>query len=201
MNGAFTFMASRSSCGCKLKSFFCPLSPIIQPEEYTEIISPNSLDFLIVMAIHCTVKGGELHIAKGNYRSCLFSALFLVCELKISTHHFLWWSGMENISTNVNVYLPLMCLFLLRLLLPHLICLEQSIFSQSDNSICLASTEVYMAGTYHPAKQSKGDLAAFSTMGVEKATWANWEKTITHNLPKLFSEVSSLLNSLGWRCT
>lgn len=66
------------------------------------------LGISIVMTIHCgSVMGGELHTADRNYRSFHLSALFFVWELKISIHHFLWWSGMENIGSKVDIYLAM----------------------------------------------------------------------------------------------
>lgn len=96
---------------------FCPPGHLVSANckvsfaLYLPLNSPRSTQkisglFSIVMTIHCgTVMGGELHTADGNYRSFHLSPLFFVWELKISIHHFLWWSGMENIGSKVNIYL------------------------------------------------------------------------------------------------
>lgn len=83
MNGAFTVMASRSSCGCKLKSFFCPLL-LLYSLRSTQKLAARFLCIMIVMVIHCgIVMGGEPHITDGNDRLFLFSALFFVWELRV----------------------------------------------------------------------------------------------------------------------
>lgn len=121
MNEAFAVLSSRSSCECKLKSFFCYYTAC-----KVHVKLACCLSVPIVMAIHCgTVMGGELHTTDENYRLFLLSALFFVWDLKISTHHFLWWSGMENIGAKVDIYLAM------------------------SHSITIITTTSYLSGTVH----------------------------------------------------
>lgn len=86
---------------------------------------------------------------------------------------------MENIGAKVDIYLAMSH--------PITVITTTSYLSGTVHIFSVRQQHpsgLYMAETYHPARQSERDLAALAVMGVEKPMRANWEKTITHNVPK-----------------
>lgn len=76
---------------------------------------------------------------------------------------------MENISTEVDIYLAV-SLSITVITTTSYLCGTMHVSSVRQQYLLnLRATELYMAGTYHPAKQSKRDLAAFSVMGGRKS--------------------------------